>query len=143
MARKIIYAKSARCPCGAQMAYFEGDDFWDCSAILLGKAKQGVAGVKHEDRLPFRFWKIKPASSPTPYRRGRRLPRWLAPLVLGPLTLLAALIAVPFIAVRGWDGDKDRPTLTPSIRSSKGRIRTGPRFGAGTGGCGNGVLETA
>ena len=35
-----------------------------------------------------------------PYQRGRRLPRWLVVLLLGPLTLLAALIALPVAGVR-------------------------------------------
>ena len=53
----LTYAATSRCLCGAGMAYKKDDDCWDCSAILLGTAD---ATVKHEDRLPFRFWSVKP-----------------------------------------------------------------------------------
>ena len=55
---ELTYARDAKCLCGMRMAYKKGDDCWDCSGILLGTAD---ASVKHEDRLPFRFWKIKEA----------------------------------------------------------------------------------
>ena len=63
----LIYAATVRCPCGAGMAYREGDDAWDCSAILLGTAvPSGEPGsVKHEARLPFVFYEIKSEKQPS------------------------------------------------------------------------------
>lgn len=58
---KLTYAESAKCPCGARLAYRSGDKFWDCSAILLGEAiPSGQPGsVQHTDRLYFQFYKVK------------------------------------------------------------------------------------
>ena len=58
--RPLTYAASATCLCGARLAYRRGDDAWDCSDILLGKATpSGEPGaVKHSDIFPFVFWKI-------------------------------------------------------------------------------------
>lgn len=63
----LVYAATARCPCGAGMAYRRGDDCWDCSAILLGEAipHGGPGSVKHEARLPFVFWEIKDEGQPS------------------------------------------------------------------------------
>jgi hypothetical protein len=70
---ELIYAATARCPCGAGMAYWRGcgpygkDACWDCSAILKGEAIPfGQPGaVKHEDRLPFVFWNVKSEQQPS------------------------------------------------------------------------------
>jgi hypothetical protein len=64
---ELVYAAYARCPCGAGMAYpkgIGGHGFWDCSAILTGRAY--ISGeVKHTDRLPFVFWKVKSEVQPS------------------------------------------------------------------------------
>lgn len=66
--KNLTYAATARCPCGAGLAYdrtdkgdglFRGPTAWDCSEILLGTAD---AGVKHTDLLPFAFYEIKAES---------------------------------------------------------------------------------
>lgn len=67
----LVYAATARCPCGAGLAYERGcggHGSWDCSAILLGEAiPQGQPGaVTHTDRLPFAFWKVKSEDQPLP-----------------------------------------------------------------------------
>jgi hypothetical protein len=66
---RLIYAAYARCPCGAGMAYDPAAEsgatihgYWDCSAILLGKADDKV---KHEARLPFAFYEIKSENQPS------------------------------------------------------------------------------
>jgi hypothetical protein len=71
----MTYAATARCPCGAGLAYddtcieepFKIPSYWDCSAILLGTAiPQGEPGaVKHTDRLPFAFYEIKSEGQPS------------------------------------------------------------------------------
>lgn len=67
----LIYAATARCPCGAGLAYREGDDpfrgFWDCSAIMLGTAvPSGEPGaVEHTAELPFVFYEIKSERQPS------------------------------------------------------------------------------
>lgn len=41
----LVYAATARCPCGAGLAYEAGvgiRGYWDCSDILLGIAEQDV-----------------------------------------------------------------------------------------------------
>jgi hypothetical protein len=66
----LVYAATARCPCGAGMAYIRDRDkraaatgnCWDCSAILLDTAR---TDVKHEARLPFAFYEIKPEFQPS------------------------------------------------------------------------------
>lgn len=65
----LTFAASARCPCGARLAYgpmcivepFRIPSYWDCSDILLGRAvPSGQPGsVTHTDKLPFAFWEIK------------------------------------------------------------------------------------
>lgn len=75
---KLVYAASARCLCGAGMAYPKNGDYpdgkpkgplrwpysgyWDCSAILLGTADPAV---KHEAQLPFAFYEIKSEDQPS------------------------------------------------------------------------------
>jgi hypothetical protein len=76
----LIYAADARCPCGAGLAYVPADPecrHWDCSAILLGRAvPSGQPGaVKHEGRLPFAFYKIKPENQPSAQGRTTRPPQ--------------------------------------------------------------------
>jgi hypothetical protein len=65
----LTYAATARCPCGAGLAYRPGDDgrSWDCSAILLGTAiPAGQPGaVEHTARKPFEFWEIKSERQPS------------------------------------------------------------------------------
>lgn len=81
LAERLVYAATARCPCGAGLAYdpageVGGDDSpfhrpnaWDCSAILLGTASpKGEPGsVQHTGVLPFSFYNIKPENQPSAY----------------------------------------------------------------------------
>lgn len=74
IAERLVYAATARCLCGAGMAYdpvavdensvFVGalSNFWGCSAILLGTADPAV---KHTDKLPFAFWNLKSETQPS------------------------------------------------------------------------------
>lgn len=76
--KDLTYAATARCPCGAGLAYVTKADHrinsgdphgghWDCSAIILGEAiPSGQPGaVKHEARLPFTFYEIKSEGQPS------------------------------------------------------------------------------
>lgn len=68
---KLVFAATARCACGAGLAYERGADpfkgYWDCSAILLGEAiPTGEPGsVQHTAKLPFIFWEIKGEGQPS------------------------------------------------------------------------------
>ncbi len=73
---KLLYAATARCPCGAGLAYdqdeegdgvFRGPSAWECSAILMDAAiPSGAPGaVQHTDRLPFVFYEIKSEGQPS------------------------------------------------------------------------------
>lgn len=71
---KLVYAATARCPCGAGLAYDKKGEsgrpiegYWDCSAILLGEAiPSGEPGsVQHTARLPFVFYEIKGENQPS------------------------------------------------------------------------------
>jgi hypothetical protein len=68
---RLVYAATARCPCGAGLAYVPGASafygFWDCSAILTGRAiPQGQPGaVTHTDQLPFSFYEVKEERQPS------------------------------------------------------------------------------
>lgn len=70
MNKKMIYAATKRCPCGAGLAYddtcveepFKMPSYWDCSAILLGTADENVT---HTARLPFAFYEIKSENQPS------------------------------------------------------------------------------
>jgi hypothetical protein len=56
---ELFYSRSSRCPCGAGLAYPKECSplhYWDCSAILLGKADKHV---KHTAQLPFSMYDIK------------------------------------------------------------------------------------
>lgn len=65
--RGLTYAATARCKCGAGLAYRKGDTAWDCSEILLGTAiPSGQPGaVMHSDRYPFVFYEIKSERQPS------------------------------------------------------------------------------
>lgn len=73
--KHMTFAATARCPCGAGLAYdetcvqepFRGPSYWDCSAILLGDAiPSGQPGsVQHTAQLPFAFWEIKSEHQPS------------------------------------------------------------------------------
>lgn len=60
----LVWAATARCQCGAGLAYPKGaapvGGAWDCSAILLGEAiESGQPGaVQHTGRLLFAFYKV-------------------------------------------------------------------------------------
>ena len=72
---KMTFAATARCPCGAGLAYdetcvqepFRIPSYWDCSAVLLGEAvPSGQEGsVEHTDLLPFTFYEIKAERQPS------------------------------------------------------------------------------
>jgi hypothetical protein len=74
LAERLEYAATARCPCGAGLAYdpaFEDENsvfkgalsgYWDCSAIMLGTADKSV---RHTDKLPFSFYEIKSERQPS------------------------------------------------------------------------------
>lgn len=67
---ELIYAATARCPCGAGLAYATGigpHGFWDCSDILTGRAAAtGQPESKpHCARYPFAFWSITSESQPS------------------------------------------------------------------------------
>lgn len=60
----LVYAATTRCLCGAGMAYNKfcrsSERYWECSAILLGKAKPAIEpdAVVHTGKLPFAFWEV-------------------------------------------------------------------------------------
>lgn len=54
--KRLTFSATARCPCGAGLAYRGGEDAWDCSEILIGTAD---TAVKHTARLPFVFYEVK------------------------------------------------------------------------------------
>ncbi len=64
-----MYAATARCLCGAGLAYVPGDPggAWDCSAILLGEAvpTHEPGSVQHSAKMPFVFWEIKSENQPS------------------------------------------------------------------------------
>ena len=69
---QITYSASARCPCGAGLAYHDDispNGSWDCSAILLGTAvPSGQPGaLQHTAPLPFMFYEIKSEYQPSVY----------------------------------------------------------------------------
>ena len=69
----LVYAATARCPCGAGIAHLRtakayGDTaVWDCADILTGRAiPSGQAGFKqHTAVLPFVFYEIKSEKQPS------------------------------------------------------------------------------
>lgn len=68
--KSMTFAATKRCLCGAGLAYdktcveepFRGPSYWDCSAILLGTADEGV---QHTARLPFDLYEIKSDNQPS------------------------------------------------------------------------------
>lgn len=61
----LVYAAYNRCPCGAGLAYPRNcgmHHYWDCSAILTGKADEKV---EHTAQLPFMFYEIKSEQQPS------------------------------------------------------------------------------
>jgi hypothetical protein len=83
LADRLVYSATARCPCGAGLAYdpayedessvFRGplSGHWDCSAILLGTADPAV---QHTDQLPFAFYEIKTEGQPSACGATTRVP---------------------------------------------------------------------
>ena len=73
-AKDLTWAATARCQCGAGLAYNEDcqepgspmmwpyNGYWDCSAIILGTADRSV---RHKARLPFAFYEIKSDNQPS------------------------------------------------------------------------------
>lgn len=80
----LEYAAASRCSCGAGLAYPKGRhaDAWDCSDVLLGRAiPQGQPGaVRHTERLPFAFWKVKSESDASACGYTTRPPKREHPL---------------------------------------------------------------
>lgn len=67
---ELVYAATARCKCGAGLAYpygIGGCGYWDCSEILKGRAvHSGKPGaVQHTARLPFTFYEVKSERQPS------------------------------------------------------------------------------
>ena len=79
---RLVYAASARCPCGAGLAYDPAGEsgrphgYWECSAILLGTADKAV---KHEAQLPFAFYEIKSERQPSAHGATTRPAATTAP----------------------------------------------------------------
>lgn len=79
---ELRYAATARCPCGAGLAYppdavpedgpFRYWSYWDCSAILKGTADPAV---QHTAQLPFAFYEIKCEAQPSARGATTRPPR--------------------------------------------------------------------
>jgi hypothetical protein len=75
--KQLRYAASARCRCGAGLAYapdddgagtvFKGPSAWDCSDILTGRAiPSGQPGAKeHDEPAPFAFYEVKSEDQPS------------------------------------------------------------------------------
>lgn len=68
----LVYSATARCCCGAGLAYIShchiikgADTAWDCSDILMNRAKQKEqeGSMRHSDLYPFAFWDIKSEKS--------------------------------------------------------------------------------
>lgn len=69
-ADELRFSASARCPCGAGLAYpknIGAHGAWHCSDILLGRAvPSGQEGAKtHDSPLPFAFYEIKSEDQPS------------------------------------------------------------------------------
>lgn len=83
---RLIYAATARCLCGAGMAYdpaspgddvFKGPSKWECSAILLygesdPQRQAEVKAATHTGALPFAFYEIKSEDQPSQNGRTTR-----------------------------------------------------------------------
>ena len=66
----LVYAATARCPCGAGLAYVPGGrhptgvpihGYWECGDVLLGRAKPDGT----HQRYPFVFYEIKGERQPS------------------------------------------------------------------------------
>lgn len=71
-AEELRFAATARCPCGAGLAYpkdIGGTGWWECSAILMGTDSKGV---KHGGQLPFLSWEVKSEDQPSANGRTTR-----------------------------------------------------------------------
>lgn len=67
---ELIFAATARCSCGAGLAYPKNVGMhgaWTCSDILLGRAKpKGDPESKmHDGDLPFAFYEVKSENQPS------------------------------------------------------------------------------
>lgn len=65
LANRLLYAATARCTCGAGLAYDESTGTakqWECSRVLLGEAQQESG---HIEPLPFAFYEIKSEGQPS------------------------------------------------------------------------------
>lgn len=78
----LVYAATARCPCGAGLAYVRRrgpcvSTHWDCAAILLGTAiPQGEPGaVEHTGQLSFLFYEVKSERQPSASGATTRPPK--------------------------------------------------------------------
>lgn len=71
--KRLVYAATARCPCGLGLAHEVGasppQGYWDCSGILLGTADENV---QHTAKLPFIFYEIKSEHQPSAEGRTTR-----------------------------------------------------------------------
>lgn len=79
--KKLTYAATKRCPCGAGLAYgdmtvekdspynYPYNGYWDCSAIIDGTADKDA---KHTAKLPFQFYEIKSEDQPSADGRTTR-----------------------------------------------------------------------
>lgn len=85
LADRLVYAATARCPCGHGMAYdptgevasdksgpFRLPDAWECAGILLHKAGEldpaeleRMKPIQHEGALPFACYDIKCEDQPS------------------------------------------------------------------------------
>lgn len=67
---ELVYSAIARCQCGAGLAYAKRsgpDGYWDCSAVLTGRAapKGQPGSVVHSHQFPFAFYEIKSEQQPS------------------------------------------------------------------------------
>lgn len=82
---QLLYAATARCGCGAGLAYaptdpgdptlpFNGPSSWECSDILTRRAiPSGLPGAKvHDEPAPFMFYELKSEEQPSAEGRTTR-----------------------------------------------------------------------
>lgn len=67
---QLRYAATARCPCGAGLAYPKDSGIqgaWDCADILTGRAipKDRPGFKQHTAALPFAFYEVKSEDQPS------------------------------------------------------------------------------
>lgn len=77
--KDLVYAATARCNCGAGLAYVPAEArpggsmlFWDCSEILTGRAvPSSQPGYKfHSPQYPFIYFEIVSEDQPSARRTG-------------------------------------------------------------------------